>query len=418
MSVTAVRSGAMIAALALVLSGGFIAPAFAAQDAYPSWEEIEAARGNEAATATTISAINTALDGLQAQAAELGDAAVARQAESTVAQAAFDRATRNASALATSAALASEDAEESAATAAHIAAALYRSGGTDLTGRLLLLGEDESSQLLNQLGTLDRLGSQVDKALDQAQKDFNLSTSLSEQAEIARKERERLATSAQTALDAARSASSAADAAVGEQQQRLSTLYAQLASLKNTTVELEQQYRIGQTNQTRGDSDGSDGSGTGSSGDDGSGDGSGGTGDSGGSDGSGDPGTPGDSGSSDPGTSGDPGGFTVPGNEVNDATAAQSFAYGQASALGWGPDQHYCLLLLWNRESGWRTNAYNASSGAYGIPQSLPGSKMADYAADWRTNYQTQVMWGLYYILDRYDSPCGAWDHSESVGWY
>jgi hypothetical protein len=108
----------------------------------------------------------------------------------------------------------------------------------------------------------------------------------------------------------------------------------------------------------------------------------------------------------------------VPGNEVNDATAAQSFAYGQASAMGWGPDQHYCLLLLWNRESGWRTNAYNESSGAYGIPQSLPGSKMGDYAADWRTNYQTQVMWGLYYISGRYGSPCGAWDHSESVGWY
>lgn len=419
MGVKAVRSGAMVAALAFVLSGGFITPAVAAQDAYPSWEEIEAARGNEAATAATISAINTALDGLQAQAAELGDAAVARQAEANVAQAAFDRATRNASALATSAALASEDAEESAATAAHIAAALYRSGGTDLTGRLLLLGEDESSQLLNQLGTLDRLGSQVDKALEQAQKDFNLSTSLSEQAEVARKERERLAATAQTSLAAAQTASAAADAAVGEQQQRLSTLYAQLASLKNTTVELEQQYRIGQTTQTGGGSGGSDGSG-GSSGDGGGGSGStDGSGDSGGSDGSGDPQPPDDPAPpEDPGTSGDPGGFTVPGNEVNDAAAAQSFAYGQASAMGWGPDEHYCLLLLWNRESGWRTNAYNASSGAYGIPQSLPGSKMGDYAADWRTNYQTQVMWGLYYISGRYGSPCGAWDHSESVGWY
>lgn len=415
MGVKAVRSGAMIAALALVLSGGFITPAVAAQDAYPSWEEIEAARGNEAATAATIAVINTALDGLQAQAAQLGDVAVTRQAEANVAQAALDRATRNASALATSASLASEDAEESAATAAHIAAALYRSGGTDLTGRLLLIGEDESNQLLNQLGTLDRLGSQVDKALEQAQKDFNLSTSLSEQAEIARKERVRLAATAQTALAAAQTASAAADAAVGEQQMRLSTLYAQLASLKNTTIELEQQYRIWQTTQTGGGSGGSDGTGTGpdDGGDDpGSTDG---PGDTGGTDGSGDPEPPGPVPPEDPGTSG---GFVVPGNEVNDATAAQSFAYGQASAMGWGPDQHYCLLLLWNRESGWRTNAYNESSGAYGIPQSLPGSKMGDYAADWRTNYQTQVMWGLYYISGRYGSPCGAWDHSESVGWY
>ena len=77
-----------------------------------------------------------------------------------------------------------------------------------------------------------------------------------------------------------------------------------------------------------------------------------------------------------------------------------------------------CLLWLWNRESGWRTNAYNASSGAYGIPQSLPGSKMGNYAADWRTNYETQVMWGLLYIDGRYGSPCSAWAHSQSTGWY
>jgi hypothetical protein len=88
------------------------------------------------------------------------------------------------------------------------------------------------------------------------------------------------------------------------------------------------------------------------------------------------------------------------------------------ASFGWGSEQGPCLIWLWNRESGWRTNAYNASSGAYGIPQSLPGSKMANYAADWRTNYETQIMWGLIYINGRYGSPCAAWAHSESVGWY
>ena len=75
-------------------------------------------------------------------------------------------------------------------------------------------------------------------------------------------------------------------------------------------------------------------------------------------------------------------------------------------------------MRLWNRESGWRADAYNASSGAYGIPQSLPGSKMAAAGADWRTNAATQVDWGLSYISARYGSPCGAWAHSEAYNWY
>jgi hypothetical protein len=84
---------------------------------------------------------------------------------------------------------------------------------------------------------------------------------------------------------------------------------------------------------------------------------------------------------------------------------------------GWG-DQFGCLNLLWNRESGWNYQAYNPSSGAYGIPQALPGSKMASIAADWRTNPATQIRWGLNYIAERYGTPCGAWSHSEATGWY
>ncbi|WP_305785071.1 lytic transglycosylase domain-containing protein [Symbioplanes lichenis] len=85
---------------------------------------------------------------------------------------------------------------------------------------------------------------------------------------------------------------------------------------------------------------------------------------------------------------------------------------------GFGIDQFSCLNKLWNRESGWDEGASNPSSGAYGIPQALPGSKMATVASDWRTNAATQIKWGLGYIEGRYDSPCGAWNHSESVGWY
>lgn len=83
-----------------------------------------------------------------------------------------------------------------------------------------------------------------------------------------------------------------------------------------------------------------------------------------------------------------------------------------------GDRQFYCLDKLFTRESGWNTYATNPSSGAYGIPQALPASKMASAGADWKTNPFTQVRWGLNYIANRYGSPCGAWAHSQSVGWY
>jgi hypothetical protein len=95
-----------------------------------------------------------------------------------------------------------------------------------------------------------------------------------------------------------------------------------------------------------------------------------------------------------------------------------------AADRGWGASQFSCLNLLWNRESQWRYNAANPGSSAYGIPQSLagpdgvPGSKMASAGADWRTNPVTQIKWGLSYIADTYGTPCGAWGHSESQGWY
>jgi hypothetical protein len=85
---------------------------------------------------------------------------------------------------------------------------------------------------------------------------------------------------------------------------------------------------------------------------------------------------------------------------------------------GFGIDQFPCLNKLWNKESNWRTKAENTSSGAYGIPQALPGSKMSSKGSDWRTNPATQIKWGLGYIEGRYGSPCKAWSHSQSVGWY
>ncbi|MAB19714.1 lytic transglycosylase domain-containing protein [Microbacterium sp. UBA3394] len=112
------------------------------------------------------------------------------------------------------------------------------------------------------------------------------------------------------------------------------------------------------------------------------------------------------------------GGGWAPPFVTPDPGSAQAIAYEMVTARGWGDGEFSCLVALWNKESGWRVNAYNASSGAYGIPQSLPGSKMASAGADWETNPATQISWGLGYIGGRYGTPCGAWGHSQSVGWY
>ena len=86
--------------------------------------------------------------------------------------------------------------------------------------------------------------------------------------------------------------------------------------------------------------------------------------------------------------------------------------------FGYGSSQFNCFNNIIMRESKWDINATNPSSGAYGIPQALPGSKMASEGSDWRTNPATQIIWGIKYMKDRYGSPCGAWGFKSSHGWY
>ena len=101
-----------------------------------------------------------------------------------------------------------------------------------------------------------------------------------------------------------------------------------------------------------------------------------------------------------------------------DPGSAKSIAYNMLPSFGFNQGSQYsCLVSLWNQESSWRWDAENAS-GAYGIPQALPGSKMASAGSDWRTNPATQIKWGLGYISQIYGTPCGAWSHEESSGWY
>lgn len=99
-------------------------------------------------------------------------------------------------------------------------------------------------------------------------------------------------------------------------------------------------------------------------------------------------------------------------------SSPQAIAQQMVAARGWSHSEFQCLVSLWNRESHWNPYASNASSGAYGIPQALPGSKMASAGSDWQTNPATQITWGLGYISGRYGTPCGAWGHFQSTGWY
>lgn len=113
-------------------------------------------------------------------------------------------------------------------------------------------------------------------------------------------------------------------------------------------------------------------------------------------------------------------GNTVDAQLSQDSSIAeiQQYAHDKVIAMGWTEQDFQNLVLLWNRESGWRWNADNPTSDAYGIPQALPGSKMASAGADWATNPKTQVDWGLQYIQQRYGSPTAAWSHSQATGWY
>jgi hypothetical protein len=96
----------------------------------------------------------------------------------------------------------------------------------------------------------------------------------------------------------------------------------------------------------------------------------------------------------------------------------QQIAEAMLGSFGWSSSQFSCLEPLWAHESGWSVSAYNPGSGAFGIPQALPGSRMASAGPDWQTDAATQIKWGLEYIKGTYGSPCGAWAHEEATGWY
>lgn len=367
---------------ALTVAGG-AAPANA--DDYPSWDDVQAAKANAAAAQGEVDRINALLTSLQTAANAAGDLAVKRLGEYGQAEAALKAATAKAQDIGQQAQAAAAKADQLRAESGKFAAQLTRSGTSDVSIRLFLGGTGSPGasaaggarqSLLYQLGAMSRLADQASGMFAQAAAQKNAAAALSEQATAAQKIRDQLDKDAQKALQVATAAKAAADAQLADQQQHANTLYAQLASLQNTEASVEQKYAAGVAAAQAAAQAANSG---------------------GGSD-----------------------GFAPPPGMNVDPAAAQAYASSRLAAFGWGQDQMGCLIKLWNHESGWRADAYNSSSGAYGIPQSLPASKMSSAGSDWMTNQNTQVDWGLDYINRAYGSPCAAWNFemSHDPNWY
>ena len=375
----------VLAGVAVVLATTFTVPIAAFAEEYPSWEDVESAKRDVASREAETTRITAFVDELEAESGRLGDAAVAAAATSAAAESAHADASARAGTMRASADAAAAEAASTARQLGRVGAVLARSGGADVTLRLLF-GTDDDRDLLIGLSRAAQLTNVYGSVVDRARAAEADGAALSAQAEVAERERARLASEAAAAAESARTAHEAAAARVAEQQAALDTLYAQLASLRDRTVELERSFRVGQ--QAAADEAARRAAAAAAAAGAGSGAGSG------------------------------AGGGAPPPGIVVDPAAAKAYAAGAIARYGWGEVEYRCLVLLWTRESSWRADAYNASSGAYGIPQSLPGSKMAAAGADWRTNAATQIDWGLSYIAARYGAPCGAWAHSEAYNWY
>lgn len=396
--------GVLVAAAVVV--GALVAPVLTAVPAtateYPTWQDVQRAKGNETAKRAEVTKVQAALQSAQDEAAAKSQAALTASSKADAAEAELAEATQAATSLQAQAQRASETAERAQTRAGQLAANLYRDGSTNqMTTRIATA--DDPDQLLYQLGALDQLSSTWSGVMDEASVAAGTASSLHEQAERAEAERATRAQAAEERSAAAKSAEAVANAAVESTEQHSDELYAQLASLRDTTAEQAAGYELGQKvaaqkaeqQRKRAAAAAAQAAAAASASAD---TGGGSTGASGGS-----------------GTS-----YPSTGGVVVDPAAAQAYARSALGSYGWGDDQFSCLVSLWTQESGWRANALNASSGAYGIPQSLPAEKMSAAGADWRTNANTQINWGLAYIKSAYGSPCGAWGHEMSVNphWY
>jgi cell wall-associated NlpC family hydrolase len=216
---------------------------------YPTWQDVQNAKRNQAATEAEIDRIEGILVQLENEAEELGKIAQVKAEAYAVARDALAAATQKVDRLTDRADEARERAEESAKRAAQLIAQLARTGGGDLTLGLIIGSASDTDQLLARLGSMNRLTETSTDILARAQFDKNLAESLSQDAKAAEKIRKRLATEAEDAFEVAQAAADAAAAKVAEQQTHIDQMYAQLASLRNTTAQVERDYQEGLSEQ-------------------------------------------------------------------------------------------------------------------------------------------------------------------------
>ncbi len=238
--------GATAVAIALVVA---LVPGVAAHAApmpdYPSWDEVEAAKADEAASAAAVAQIEAALAALEEEAAELGKVALLRAEESDLAQQELDAATVRVENLEARSEEARDQADESARRAAQILTQLSRTGGGDPTLALLFGSAEDTDEVLSMLASMSRLSETSRALLERAVFDRNSADSLAAEAELAEEKRGELAVVAAEALAEAEAAVEEAQARVEETRADSERMYAQLASLKNTSADLEQAYQEG-----------------------------------------------------------------------------------------------------------------------------------------------------------------------------
>lgn len=416
-----------------------------AQDAppsgFPTWAEVQAAKGDAAATAAAVSKIGQLLDSLENEAGTLGTAAVDAGANYALTERKLDAAAAEVSVLSEQASRAAEEAAKHKKDAVAIAVQSYKNGGTDL-GFFATMAALETPESLNGVELLQQVGEQAAQKQARAQQSQAAATALEKTRQAAQDAQALLAAQALVSRDAAVAAQNAVVAQLDAKKEQSATLTAQLATLNNTTAAKEAQYRQGQealaayneaqeakrqaaaaaeaARQAEADRKAEAAQQNPAA-----------------THPAPRPGNPNPAPQPAapkpvvpkpvaPPVETNPGGYipvevllpNIPGGAVNDPAGAKAYASSRLGAYGWAQSEFQCLNLLWERESNWRTNATNPYSGAYGIAQSLPPGKYASAGSDWLTNYRTQIEWGMGYIKNRYVSPCGAWNHSQSVGWY
>ncbi|GAA1357983.1 hypothetical protein GCM10009636_30040 [Arthrobacter koreensis] len=400
----------------------------AAAAEYPSWDDISAAKSDTASTEEQVRKLEDLLDRLYDEAGNLGNAAVSASSRYDELRAEVEASDARLADLAAQRSAASARAGELRNQIGALAAQTYKTGGMDSTV-LFLLDAEEGAEHLDRLTTLSLVTERTSRLYGEAEAARKTAESLEEAEQLERQARGKLAALAGEQYEDAQSATQAAEKAVREQEERSAVLAAQLAELRSSTAEaelgriqaarLEESVRQ-QAEEARKAAENSPGREA---------------------DAVINPTTPRPPATPEntpapapvpepvpapapapapnpPVPAPQPPPPPPPAAPVNDPAGAQAFAASMMGGYGWSNGEFRCLVDLWNRESNWLTSAMNPYSGAYGIPQSLPGDKMAAAGSDWRTNYQTQIRWGLSYIAQRYETPCGAWAHSEQKGWY